>query len=107
MASSCARKFVQRSVSSAKTFLNRIQSSPSVATGPSKLSGLAPATPSPASRVSPRHGSLFSSRQPVELSSGESLMPLHSVTASVLLKSMLSSKVGQWGCLSEGFAVPL
>ncbi|KAL2539064.1 hypothetical protein Adt_00042 [Abeliophyllum distichum] len=105
MASNCAIKFVQRSTSSAKTFLNRIQSSPCVATGPSKLSGLTPTTP--ASRVSPRHHAFFSSRLPVELSCGESLMPLHSVTASALLKSMLSSKVGQWGCVSEGFATPL
>lgn len=29
-------------------------------------------------------------------------MPLHSVTASALLKSLLSSEVGQWGSLSEG-----
>lgn len=41
-------------------------------------------------------------RLPVELACGESLMPLHSVTASALLKSMLSSKVGHWGFLSEG-----
>ncbi|KAL6497529.1 hypothetical protein OROHE_027158 [Orobanche hederae] len=34
-------------------------------------------------------------------------MPLHSVTASALLRSMLSSKVGQWSVLSEGFATPL
>lgn len=41
-------------------------------------------------------------RLPVELGCGDSLMPLHSATASALLNSMLSSKVGQWGCLSEG-----
>lgn len=41
-------------------------------------------------------------RLPKELSCGDSLMPLHSVTASVLLKSLLSSEVGQWGSLSEG-----
>ncbi|KAF5954125.1 hypothetical protein HYC85_006981 [Camellia sinensis] len=42
------------------------------------------------------------SRLVVELGCGESLMPLHSATASSLLNSVLSSKVGQWGCLSEG-----
>ncbi|CAA2956435.1 Hypothetical predicted protein [Olea europaea subsp. europaea] len=105
MASNCARKLVPRSPASAKTLLNRIQSSPSISAGPPKLIGQASTTG--VSRVSPRHRSFFSSRLPVELSCGESLMPLHSVTASVLLKSMLSSKVGQWGCLSEGFATPL
>lgn len=43
-------------------------------------------------------------RLPVELGCGESLMPLHSVTASALLNSMLSSKVGHWGFLSEGIS---
>nr|XP_043607530.1 protein NUCLEAR FUSION DEFECTIVE 6, mitochondrial-like [Erigeron canadensis] len=54
-----------------------------------------------------RRKPLFSSREPVELSCMQSLMPLHSATASSLLKSMLSSEVGQWGSLSEGFATPL
>ncbi|KAK1279345.1 hypothetical protein QJS04_geneDACA002860 [Acorus gramineus] len=31
-------------------------------------------------------------------------MPLHSVTASSLLNSMLSSKSGSWGWLSEGIS---
>lgn len=39
---------------------------------------------------------------PRVLGSANSLMPLHSVTASALLKSLLSSEVGQWGSLSEG-----
>ncbi|KAI3474879.1 hypothetical protein Pfo_030190 [Paulownia fortunei] len=103
MASNCARNLVHRSSNSAKTLLFRGQSSHSVAAGPSKLSGLAPTIP----RLSPRYRPFFSSRLPVELGCGESLMPLHSVTASALLKSMLSSKVGQWAFLSEGFATPL
>lgn len=44
-------------------------------------------------------------RLPVELGCGESLMPLHSATASALLTSMLSSKVGRWGVLSEGIVL--
>ncbi|XP_011098486.1 protein NUCLEAR FUSION DEFECTIVE 6, chloroplastic/mitochondrial [Sesamum indicum] len=103
MASYCTRNLVQRSSNTARTLLFRGQSSHSVAAGPSKLSGLTPTIP----RSSPRHRSFLSSRLPVELGCGESLMPLHSVTASALLNSMLSSKVGQWGFLSEGFATPL
>ncbi|KAL7100722.1 hypothetical protein ACP275_08G012500 [Erythranthe tilingii] len=104
MASNCARNLAQRSSNSVKTFLFRGQPSPSVAAGPSKLGGLA----STSSRPSPRHRPFFSSsRLPVELACGQSLMPLHSVTASALLESMLSSKVGRWGFLSEGFATTL
>ncbi|XP_072994222.1 protein NUCLEAR FUSION DEFECTIVE 6, mitochondrial [Typha latifolia] len=47
------------------------------------------------------------SRLPVELGCSQSLMPLHSVTASALLTSMLSLKPGSWAWLSEGFATPL
>ncbi|KAH7658712.1 hypothetical protein IHE45_17G107900 [Dioscorea alata] len=46
-------------------------------------------------------------RLPVELACAQSLMPYHSATASALLNSMLSSKSGNWGWLSEGFATPL
>ncbi|KAG2322328.1 hypothetical protein Bca52824_015541 [Brassica carinata] len=51
---------------------------------------------------------LTSSRIPVELSAaGMSLIPLHSVTASALLTSLLSLSNQSWGCLSEGFATTL
>ncbi|KAM7509122.1 hypothetical protein LguiA_019575 [Lonicera macranthoides] len=105
MASSSGRRFLQ---SSARSFLNstprRTLSPPSVASRPSRLGGLAPTMPNPAPRRQPFFSS---SRLPVELGGAVSLMPLHSVTASALLKSLLASKVGQWGCLSEGFATPL
>lgn len=38
----------------------------------------------------------------MELSAGMSLIPLHSVTASALLTSLLSLSNQSWGCLSEG-----
>lgn len=41
-------------------------------------------------------------RLPVELGFAQSLMPLHSITASALLISMLSLKPGSWAWLSEG-----
>ncbi|KAL3526426.1 hypothetical protein ACH5RR_011082 [Cinchona calisaya] len=105
MASNCARRLIQRTSSSTKTFLS---SSPrSAASGPSNLSGLSANLPSPAPRLFRRHHLFSKSRLPVELGCGESLMPLHSVTASALLRSRLSSEVGEWGCLSEGFATPL
>ncbi|KFK41455.1 hypothetical protein AALP_AA2G132600 [Arabis alpina] len=47
------------------------------------------------------------SRVPVELSAGISLVPLHSVTASALLTSLLSLSNQNWGCLSEGFGTTL
>nr|XP_019703364.1 uncharacterized protein LOC109505330 [Elaeis guineensis] len=40
-------------------------------------------------------------RLPVELGCAQSLMPLHSVTASALFTSMLSLKPGNWAWLSE------
>ncbi|KAL9226331.1 hypothetical protein vseg_002158 [Gypsophila vaccaria] len=49
---------------------------------------------------------LFSStRIPVELGCAQSLMPLHSVTASALLTSLLSLHAQSWGALSEGTIV--
>ncbi|GAB2280446.1 hypothetical protein Dimus_015078 [Dionaea muscipula] len=42
-----------------------------------------------------------SSRVPVELASAQSMMPLHSVTASSLYTSLLSLHSGNWGFLSE------
>ncbi|XP_047955698.1 protein NUCLEAR FUSION DEFECTIVE 6, mitochondrial-like [Salvia hispanica] len=99
---SCARNLVQRSSNTAKTLLFRTQSSHS---GAPKLSGFASTLPRPSPRPRPFFSS--TSRLPVELGCGESLMPLHSATASALLNSMLSSKVGRWGYLSEGFATPL
>lgn len=42
-------------------------------------------------------------RLPVELTGmQQSLMPLHSVTASALFTSLLSLHNHNWGCLSEG-----
>lgn len=38
----------------------------------------------------------------MELSAGISLIPLHSVTASALLTSLLSLSNQNWSCLSEG-----
>lgn len=44
----------------------------------------------------------FSLRLPVELGGAQSLIPLHSATASALLTSLLSLHNTSWGCLSEG-----
>ncbi|KMT07256.1 hypothetical protein BVRB_6g148890 [Beta vulgaris subsp. vulgaris] len=82
---------------------NKASSSSSSLFGASKLPGFAP---SPNPRFS--FQKLFtSSRIPVELGCADSLMPLHSVTASALLTSLLSLHSQSWGCLSEGFATPL
>ncbi|KAJ8451638.1 hypothetical protein Cgig2_018272 [Carnegiea gigantea] len=43
-----------------------------------------------------------SSRLPLALGCADSLMPLHSATASALFTSMLSLHSQRWGCLSEG-----
>lgn len=44
----------------------------------------------------------FSLRLPVELGGAQSLIPLHSATASALFTSLLSLHNTSWGCLSEG-----
>ncbi|XP_059670165.1 protein NUCLEAR FUSION DEFECTIVE 6, mitochondrial-like [Cornus florida] len=104
MASNSGRRLLQRSTETVRALLSRSQRAQST---PFNLSGLAPTKPTPSSRLSGQNHSFFFSRLPVELGCAESLMPLHSATASALLTSMLSSKVGQWGTLSEGFATPL
>ncbi|XP_010251284.1 PREDICTED: protein NUCLEAR FUSION DEFECTIVE 6, chloroplastic/mitochondrial [Nelumbo nucifera] len=107
MASSCARRTLLSSSASAATILNGCRSSSSshIASGATKLGGFASTRPTSA-RLS-RHKLPLFSRLPVELGCAQSLMPLHSVTASALLKSMLSLNAGNWGWLSEGFATPL
>ncbi|KAI3986265.1 hypothetical protein MKX01_028546 [Papaver californicum] len=86
MAANCARRAFQ---SFAKTS--------SFASGAAKFGGFtSTAKPTSTSRFlkSP------SSRIPV-LGCAQSLMPLHSVTASALLTSKLSLKAGNWAWLSE------
>ncbi|RVW46470.1 hypothetical protein CK203_010963 [Vitis vinifera] len=105
MASSSARRFLQRSSSTTRAYLSRNQrppTSPSVVSAPSSLAGVASSQSTPAARFSRLKYPSCSSRLPVELASTVSMMPLHSATASALLNSMLSSKVGSWGWLSEG-----
>ncbi|KAK1259797.1 hypothetical protein QJS04_geneDACA010244 [Acorus gramineus] len=77
------------------------------------LRSLASSKSSPFTLLSKRKLPLNVSRQykiclyrlPLELGCVQSLMPLHSATASVLLNSMLSSKTGSWGWLSEGISL--
>ncbi|XP_062110301.1 protein NUCLEAR FUSION DEFECTIVE 6, mitochondrial [Humulus lupulus] len=103
MAANCVRQTLRASSASAKTLWS---SSPAAfASKASKLSGLAASKPNLASRSS--FQKLNSSRLPVELAGLQSLMPLHSATASALSTSLLSLHNNKWGCLSEGFATPL
>ncbi|KAE8023453.1 hypothetical protein FH972_009144 [Carpinus fangiana] len=97
MAANCTRRTLQISLASARTLLSRMASAPSpFASKASKLNG----------RFSVQKR-MFS-RLPVELTGvQQSLMPLHSVTASALFASLLSVQNNNWGCLSEGFATPL
>ncbi|PIA62026.1 hypothetical protein AQUCO_00200189v1 [Aquilegia coerulea] len=81
------------------------KSSSSFASNVAKFAGFASTKPK-SIRLS-RHKLSFLSRLPKELGAVQSLMPLHSATASALLTSMLSSKVGTWGWLSEEYATPL
>nr|GMD54782.1 protein NUCLEAR FUSION DEFECTIVE 6, chloroplastic/mitochondrial-like [Ipomoea batatas] len=91
MACISARRVIQRSTSSFKSVLTGNQPR-IISGGPSALGGI------PTSR----RCSSFIRRLPVELGCVESLMPLHSRIASSLLRSKLSSEVGNWGFLSEG-----
>ncbi|XP_041012106.1 protein NUCLEAR FUSION DEFECTIVE 6, mitochondrial [Juglans microcarpa x Juglans regia] len=97
MAANCARRTLLISSASAKALLSRTSSSSSpLAAKASKLTG--------GLAVEKR----VLSRLPVELTGvQQSLMPLHSVTASALFTSLLSLHNHNWGCLSEGFATPL
>ncbi|KAI7733611.1 hypothetical protein M8C21_016001 [Ambrosia artemisiifolia] len=99
MASNAGRQVVQR-VRSLITSTRKLQFQ-------SKPISLSPESFKTFSGITGRRNPSFLSRLPVELGGMQSLMPLHSVTASALLKSKLSSEVGQWGTLSEGFATPL
>ncbi|CAI9111055.1 OLC1v1011189C1 [Oldenlandia corymbosa var. corymbosa] len=101
MASNYGGRLLQRCSNSAKAFTSPATRLASVASGSSKLGGLAPSMPSSTSRLARRQRLFSNSRLPLALGCGQSLIPLHSVTASALLKSMLSSEVGQWSCLSE------
>ncbi|PON93170.1 hypothetical protein TorRG33x02_110760 [Trema orientale] len=47
------------------------------------------------------------SRLPLELSSIESMMPLHSAVASARLISSLSVESQQWGLVPQGISMPL
>ncbi|KAJ4961288.1 hypothetical protein NE237_021198 [Protea cynaroides] len=105
MAANYARRTLLSSPPSASTILSGCRSSSFFGTVPSKVGGFASTRPTSA-RVSQHKLSLFS-RLPKELSCAQSLMPLHSVTASALLTSMLFLKGGNWGWLSEGFATTL
>ncbi|KAL8233958.1 hypothetical protein R6Q59_020058 [Mikania micrantha] len=99
MASSPGKHLLQR-VRSLLTSTRKLQFQ-------SNITGLLPESSKTFSGITGCRNPRFLSRLPVELGSMQSLMPLHSVTASALLQSMLSSEIGQWGSLSEGFATPL
>ncbi|XP_019183523.1 PREDICTED: protein NUCLEAR FUSION DEFECTIVE 6, chloroplastic/mitochondrial-like [Ipomoea nil] len=105
MACISARRVIQRSTSSFKSVLTGNQPR-TISGGPSALGGHAAGIPTAVPCPS-RRCSSFIRRLPAELGCVESLMPLHSRTASSLLKSKLSTEVGKWGFLSEGFATTL
>ncbi|KAM0987450.1 hypothetical protein EV2_011969 [Malus domestica] len=104
MAANCARRTLQFSSASAKTILSRPPSSP-FASNASKLTEFTSLKPASAPRLAAQK--LKFSRLPVELGGAQSLIPLHSATASALFTSLLSLHNTSWGCLSEGFATPL
>ncbi|CAK9312341.1 unnamed protein product [Citrullus colocynthis] len=108
MAACYSWKTLRISSSSARTLLHRSSSFTSAShfvSKPTMSAGLPSAKPPASSRFSVQKLTNF--RLPVELSSLQSLMPLHSVTASALFTSLLSLHNNSWGCLSEGFATPL
>ncbi|KAM1194360.1 hypothetical protein ACFX15_020661 [Malus domestica] len=98
MAANCARRTLQFSSASAKTLLSRPPSSP-FASKASKLTELTSLKSASAPRLAAQK--LKFSRLPVELGGAQSLIPLHSATASALLTSLLSLHNTSWGCLSE------
>ncbi|CAH2066560.1 unnamed protein product [Thlaspi arvense] len=105
MAANGVRRALQLSSSSGRILFSR-SSAASSASKIGKSAGIDFASGSSASsRSSLRR--LTSSRIPVELSAGISLIPLHSVTASSLLTSLLSLSNQSWGCLSEALFVSL
>ncbi|CAL2258283.1 unnamed protein product [Prunus armeniaca] len=99
MAANSTRRTLQFSSSSAKTLLCRTPSSP-FAFKASNLIELTAVKPTSAPRLAAQKLKL--SRFPVELAGVQSLIPLHSATASALFTSLLSLHNNSWGCLSEG-----
>ncbi|KAJ0962842.1 hypothetical protein J5N97_027964 [Dioscorea zingiberensis] len=91
----------------ARRALLRASSSPAVLSSRCLNATSSSASAPTFARISRRRPSLNIVRLPVELGCAQSLMPYHSATASALLNSMLASKSGNWGWLSEGFATPL
>ncbi|CAN6932920.1 unnamed protein product, partial [Brassica oleracea var. botrytis] len=96
MAANGVRRALHSSSSTGRILFSRSSSAPKLG----KSAGFAFGNGSSSSRSSLRR--LTSSRIPVELGAGMSLIPLHSVTASALLTSLLSLSNQSWGCLSEG-----
>ncbi|XP_010471029.1 PREDICTED: protein NUCLEAR FUSION DEFECTIVE 6, chloroplastic/mitochondrial-like [Camelina sativa] len=108
MAANGMRRALQVSSSSAKILFGR-SSAASSGSKIGKSAGIAfgNGSSSTSSSTRPSLRRLTFSRVPVELSAGVSLVPLHSVTASALLTSLLSLSNQNWSCLSEGFASTL
>ncbi|ERN06634.1 hypothetical protein AMTR_s00058p00173040 [Amborella trichopoda] len=97
-----ATSFVRsRCIPRSSTFRNGIN--PSCSSEPT-FNRFTSSTPSSSTRLSRDRDSFISRGLPV-LSCVGSLVPLHSVTASSLLVSMLSVKSQSWGWLSEDYFV--
>ncbi|KAF3518298.1 hypothetical protein DY000_02062728 [Brassica cretica] len=90
MAANGVRRALHSSSSTGRILFSRSSSVPKLG----KSAGFAFGNGSSSSRSSLRR--LTSSRIPVELSAGMSLIPLHSVTASALLTSLLSLSNQSW-----------